>query len=924
MRPGLTNPPEFGWHRGAIVSFHKNDSLSLPGLAGILAQREDRADWTFTTDDFWCHVQPADYPWQSQGWKLHVSATPLAAPCVLERAATVLLRAGCAFKFARSLEQVTTLVSAYCPRGNSGKFLTAYPRDDEQFRLLAEELHRATQGLPGPAVLSDRPYRPGSLVHYRYGAFLGRTVLTNDGGYESVLVGPGGELVHDERTPWFSPPPWAVSPLTGDPHASAAPRRPSAVLLADRFVVREAIQHSNKGGVFRAVDRHTGEDVVIKQARPHVGSGLSGTDARDALRNEAEILDILEPLRLAPRKVALFEQQNSLFLAQEAVPGLSMRHWAGRHDESGGRQEADGRTTAMASRLVEIVAAVHERGLLLRDLSPNNIMVTPDDGLRLIDLEHVSRPGTIVGRVQTPAYASPEQTGAPELGPAPELTSDLYALGATLFFLVSGSDPVLPEDRPVCRPGLRRIATLLGAMGARSALIQSFTPLILGLMDDEPARRWPLDQVRDHLERPAATPHVPVPVPGGEGHRALPPADGNRLAADGISHILATMDLADRNRLWPSGRFGSTTDACNVQHGAAGVLQVLTTAARQLREPRLADAVRDASDWLVRRLPDEPRLLPGLYFGRSGTAWALHDAGLLLGDQTLTDRALELARRIPVDWPNPDVCHGTAGAGLAQLRLWQTTGEAEFGKRVRDCADSLAAAAEHTEGHVFWPVPADFASQMAGSTYYGFGHGVAGIGTFLLAAGLATENDAYLRLARAAGRTLADAAIPVGDEVRWPAELGQSRPSRLPLSWCSGVSGIGAFLIRLWRATGEPRYRELAERAGRAVQAGPEQQAPVICHGLAGSGELLLDLAEHLDSPAYRIAAEEQAARIVARHALREGRMVVADESMHEVTVDYSTGLSGVVGFALRLRHGGPRLWMPDTATAALDRSAVR
>ncbi|MDX3333358.1 hypothetical protein PV620_17525, partial [Streptomyces sp. ME02-6978a] len=53
--------------------------------------------------------------------------------------------------------------------------------DPELFRRLARRLHAATLGLRGPRILSDRPYAPGSLVHYRYGVFGGVRTTTNDG-----------------------------------------------------------------------------------------------------------------------------------------------------------------------------------------------------------------------------------------------------------------------------------------------------------------------------------------------------------------------------------------------------------------------------------------------------------------------------------------------------------------------------------------------------------------------------------------------------------------------------------------------------------------------------------------------------------------------------------------------------------------------
>ncbi|MGW2707112.1 class III lanthionine synthetase LanKC N-terminal domain-containing protein [Streptomyces sp. NPDC001340] len=59
-----------------------------------------------------------------------------------------------------------------------------YP-DDEQFLRLAEALHVATKDLPGPVILSDRPLRAGSLVHYRY--FTGTTRRDNEGMLEAML-----------------------------------------------------------------------------------------------------------------------------------------------------------------------------------------------------------------------------------------------------------------------------------------------------------------------------------------------------------------------------------------------------------------------------------------------------------------------------------------------------------------------------------------------------------------------------------------------------------------------------------------------------------------------------------------------------------------------------------------------------------------
>ncbi len=51
---------------------------------------------------------------------------------------------------------------------------------------------------------------------------------------------------------------------------------------------------------------------------------------------------------------------------------------------------------------------------------------------------------------------------------------------------------------------------------------------------------------------------------------------------------------------------------------------------------------------------------------------------------------------------------------------------------------------------------------------------------------------------------------------------------------------------------------------------------------------------------------------MLTRNTLRDGLMLLPDETSSDITVGYATGLSGCLAFLLRLRHGGPRWGMPD------------
>ncbi|HEY2669176.1 MAG TPA: class IV lanthionine synthetase LanL [Rugosimonospora sp.] len=900
----------------------------LIDIARAVLTRMGAEAWTVDVGEFWCSLKPPGARLPGQGWKLHVSANQLTAPVVLARVTELLVGQDCPFKFARGRRELGRLLSNRVRRGSGGKFITVYPDSDAQLRHLAELLDRETDGLGGPRILSDRQLRPGSSVYYRYGVISNPPVLTNDGMFESMFTGPDGELIMDVRRPLFSPPPWAVPPLPApvSPAAIAAPSEDTAapvVLIGDRFEVRGAIRHSYRGGVYRAVDQDTGTEVVLKQARRHTLSSLIGTDACDMLRHEAEMLDLLGPLGVAPHRVALVPHQDSLYLAEELVPGQTLNAWV--VDRAAPQWHGAGapwpEVLDKAHRLVELVDVVHRQDLVLCDLKPNNVMVTPDGQLRLIDLECVVRNGSRVLPFATPGYAAPEQINAPPVGPAPSPRADLFGLGATIFYLASGIEPVLPTDRPASRRGEDRRAVLLSRAGARMPTVRVLAPPIAGLTRDEPEQRWSLEQAREFLAASADRAAGRAPQAGagaspgslgeaGLGAAKASPAESDRLLADGLRHSLRAM-TPERRWLWSPGEGGRLTDRCCVQHGAAGVLAVLTRAAGTGVGGALRDGIATVAHWIDRRCRDTKKVLPGLYFGRSGIAWALYDAATLLGDGMLADRALDLIDEIPVRWPNPDVCHGVAGAGMAHLHLWTSTGNPALRERAVEAADALLDAAVERGRGLVWPVPTDFDSGFAGQSNYGFAHGVAGIGAFLLYAGLATGRPRYLDAARRAGVTLVAGADTVDGAAYWAAAVdGDTQPR---VHWCHGSSGVGTFLIRLWAVTGEPRVRELAEAAATAVYRGRWYTRHAACHGLAGDAEFLLDVADLTGEAGYHDWALECAGILHARHAVRDELMVLTDAPDDEdVFVEYNSGLAGAIGFLLRLRHGGPRWWMLD------------
>jgi PAS domain S-box-containing protein len=192
------------------------------------------------------------------------------------------------------------------------------------------------------------------------------------------------------------------------------------------------------------------------------------------------------------RQLATWQHEADVMRLLE-VPGADLTVWEHRPtlvmDDLGGtplRQAMAGLDLDARLRLAiaaaEALEAVHARGVVHKDVSPDNLLVLPDGSVRAIDfgLSSLLAKETVRPDAEpegTPAYMAPEQTG--RMNRVVDYRSDLYALGATLYELFSGHPPFTAADRlelvhchlarkpePLARPDL---AAVVGKLLAKTA-----------------------------------------------------------------------------------------------------------------------------------------------------------------------------------------------------------------------------------------------------------------------------------------------------------------------------------------------------------------------------------------------------------------------------------------------------------------------
>jgi serine/threonine-protein kinase len=199
-------------------------------------------------------------------------------------------------------------------------------------------------------------------------------------------------------------------------------------LLLDRYRVIELLGRGGMGEVYRAEDLVLGQSVALKFLR-----GL-GEDAErlDRFYNEARMArEVTHPAVCRVHDVGQVDGQT--FLSMEYVDGEDLASLLRRIGHLPGDKALQ-----IARQLCAGVAAAHEKGVLHRDLKPQNVMLDGHGNVRVTDFGLAGLAGSITGddvRSGTPGYMSPEQLAGREV----TARSDIYAIGLILYEVFTGT-----------------------------------------------------------------------------------------------------------------------------------------------------------------------------------------------------------------------------------------------------------------------------------------------------------------------------------------------------------------------------------------------------------------------------------------------------------------------------------------------------
>jgi tRNA A-37 threonylcarbamoyl transferase component Bud32 len=369
----------------------------------------------------------------SQGWKIHISATPLSASEIFSRVFPLLSQRDVLFKVPAGLELLVQLNTGIPTFSQIGKFITVYPRSTAEAIDLVGRLHKATLGLFGPEIPFDVSYRKHSLIFYRYGLF---QRSSKDGEHHGAIIDRAGRSHPDKRAAGCAVPPWVDDPFQRSrrqfyhAHIGAA--------LGPDYIPFKLISRRGKGGVYEAVDLSVSPArlVIIKEGRKHGETNWDAQDGYARIKYEGHVLRYLRSAGLpVPQVFREFCWNRNRYLVLEKIHGRPLLPERRKNPVNSSWQRAQ----QILAQLGALLSVLHGAGWVWRDCKPSHVLIRNRE-MHLIDFEGACRTNdTQVLSWSSPNYSPPGYQNNFSR-PAGQFEDD-YGLGTIAFQFATGQLP---------------------------------------------------------------------------------------------------------------------------------------------------------------------------------------------------------------------------------------------------------------------------------------------------------------------------------------------------------------------------------------------------------------------------------------------------------------------------------------------------
>lgn len=203
-------------------------------------------------------------------------------------------------------------------------------------------------------------------------------------------------------------------------------------MLDDRYEIREIIGEGGMAIVYRALDHRLNRDVAVKIMRDEMAAD---EEFRRRFCTESHAVAMLSH----PNIVAVYDvshNDNVEYIVMELVDGITLKQYMERKGMIAWKE-----VVHFTKQISKALAHAHERGIIHRDIKPQNIMLLRDGtikvgdfGIAALENEVYENNGEAIGSIH---YIAPEQAR----GECPDARSDIYSLGVMMYEMLTGGLP---------------------------------------------------------------------------------------------------------------------------------------------------------------------------------------------------------------------------------------------------------------------------------------------------------------------------------------------------------------------------------------------------------------------------------------------------------------------------------------------------
>lgn len=607
--------------------------------------------------------------YQLEGWKIHVSPYLKDYGKVLNIVSGVMLSNKVSFKFAYNLSDYLLLSDKNISPSQFGKYITIYPKNDSEFKILLDALDGKLKGYSGVHVPSDHSYKNSKIISYRFGGFFPQIHMDIDGNMEYKILDGVGDFVPDVRKTYFELPNGIIDPFRAKDKVQTKIASPYLVgeETGKKFEIISIIRRLGTGNIYEGIDSSNKKHVIVKEARSGALPNEKDSIYRawNLKKNEIEILknNKIRSIVNMPNYIDYLHIDDSFYVVEEKIEGMSLRELLQQNlmlNKSQSKSEKDQLNQDLIefwSQILKLVTQLHKLNYIINDISDDNFLYNKKTKrIALTDVETIQPvKDNKYDKIATENFCirMPENID--------DYNKDCYKLSLLMFYTVFNKVNEFIFDKDFFRKRFNLLKNKL-TINQQKILCSAFkihelskANIISNSFDL--ADTLSLSNLEKYSE---------------------PLTDVSILEIKHIKDKILKQYKDNESTLWKylkSTPYVGDASDCSLIYGKLGTILLLK---KEIKNLDITPLISKARNQIV-ELNSKKQLNLGLFFGLAGTALFEFYADIPFGKNY---SLIKLIERLETEQQNNSLCNGYAGIVYALQKMSSKKGYPDFTKKI--------------------------------------------------------------------------------------------------------------------------------------------------------------------------------------------------------------------------------------------------